>query len=424
MATYQPVISNAQRLEYLVGWSYHNQLGSLKTHAPHVLPTEDSYPKGVTEIREMEITRAGFQPEASHAASYLYRSHPGPSWIKDGVSAVPQKEIAPNQVTGTHTSARRLPLLPRKYRSMEPANQKDFYGSLNTLFTNPQIAVGVSTGNAPMPFFFRNADGDDLFFIHEGEGFFETELGVLGYEAGHFVWIPKGIAYRMVPTSQSQHILHMENYGTVFQKPPTGLTGDAAIYYHRNIEVPKACFVSAEGKFPVVVKAKGEYTKFIHSHHPMDVVGWDGTLFPFRLHIRDIHPIHSWRAHIPPSAYCVFCGIGFEICAFVPRPVETGERSLPVPFDHINIDRDEVIFYSKGVFFSKDSSAAGSLTFHPRGFSHGPHPTALKRTMEARDKKGAFLFEGYSIMVETNLELTPTTVADKLEESDYHNSWL
>ena len=215
----------------------------------------------------------------------------------------------------------------------------------------------------------------------------------------------------------------MENYGPKFKKPETGFTGDAAVFYHRNIEVPTACYINRTGDHTVVVKAQGQFTGYTPHYHPMDVIGWDGTLFPFRLHIRDIQPITSWKSHVPPSAYCTFFGDNFEVCSFVPRPVETGQRSLPVPFDHINNDRDEVIFYSQGTFFSKSESEAGSLTFHPQGVSHGPHPAALERATKRREKEGAFMLEGYFILVETTHALFPTKQASALEDTNYINSW-
>jgi homogentisate 1,2-dioxygenase len=274
-----------------------------------------------------------------------------------------------------------------------------------------------------MPYFFRNADGDDLFFVHEGEGVLETEFGPLGLQPGYYVWVPRGSLYRIVPDSADLFLLHLENYGEKFQKPDTGITGDAALYYHRNIEVPTLRYDLSAGDFEVMVKQGGAFTSYRFAHHPCDVIGWDGDLAPFRFNIRDFKPITSWRAHIPPSAYCTFLGQGFEICSFVPRPVESAERSLPVPFDHMNQDRDEVIFYSEGVFFSKNSSEAGTLTFHARGFSHGPHQRALQRAAERREQEGAYMLEGYFLLIETNLPLSFTPWAETLEDKDYLNSW-
>ena len=420
----QRQVADAKAITYQTGWCYHNQLNSLQTDTPHVLPEPGSLPPGVdpAQMREQEYTRAGFIPTVDHAVAYLYRAHPGPGWGRDAIRAVPAEEVAPLWVTGRTHSAATQACMPRKYHraGIESGHA---IANMRTLFYNHDVAMGLTTCTAPMPYFFRNADGDDLFFVHEGEGVLETEFGPLGLEKGYYVWVPRGTLYRIVPDSPHLFLFHLENYGEQFRKPDTGITGDAALYYHRNIQVPTLHYDLSEGDFEVIVKQSGAFTSYHFDHHPCNVIGWDGDLAPFRLDIRAIKPITSWRAHIPPSAYCTFLGHGFEVCSFVPRPVETAERSLPVPFDHINHDRDEVIFYSEGVFFSKDTSDAGSFTFHARGFSHGPHPRALHRAIERRDQEGAFMLEGYFLLVETNQPLSVTPWADTLEDKDYLNSW-
>lgn len=415
---------NVREISYQTGWCYHNQLNGLRTSAPHVLPEPDSLPPGVdpAQVREQEYTRAGFVPTSDHAAAYLYRAHQGPSWTRDGIRAVPAEEVAPFWVTGRMRPLTAQACMPRKYHRA-PTQSGHAIENLRTLFYNPDVSIGLTTCTHPMPYFFRNADGDDLFFVHEGEGVLETEFGPLGLQPGYYVWVPRGSLYRIVPDSADLFLLHLENYGEKFQKPDTGITGDAALYYHRNIEVPTLRYDLRAGDFEVIVKQGGAFTSYRFAHHPCDVIGWDGNLAPFRFNIRDFKPITSWRAHIPPSAYCTFLGQGFEICSFVPRPVESAERSLPVPFDHMNQDRDEVIFYSEGVFFSKDSSEAGTLTFHARGFSHGPHQRALQRAAERREQEGPYMLEGYFLLIETNLPLSFTPWAETLEDKDYLNSW-
>jgi len=411
-------------VRYQTGWCYHNQLNGLRTSSPHVLPEPGSMPPGVDpeRVREQEFTRAGFIPSADHATAYFYRAHPGPSWRRDGVQAVAAEEVAPFWTTGRVRPAVPQPCMPRKYHRA-PDEVGHAIRNLRTLFYNADVSIGVTSCTEPMPYFLRNADGDNLFFVHEGTGILETEFGPLGLEPGYYVWVPRGTLYRIVPDSPHVFLFHLENYGEKFQKPDTGFTGDAALYYHRNIEVPTVCYDLSAGEYEVMVKQGGAFTSYHFDHHPCDIIGWDGDLAPFRLNIREIKPITSWRAHIPPSAYCTFFGYGFEICSFVPRPVEHAERALPVPFDHLNQDRDEVIFYSEGVFFSKDNSMAGSLTFHARGFSHGPHERALQRAMARREQEGVFMLEGYFLLVETSQPLSITAWAETLEDKDYLNSW-
>lgn len=416
--------ASVRDIVYQTGWCYHNQLNGLHTDAPHVLPAPTSLPPGVDpqQVREQEYTRAGFIPTVDHATAYLYRAHPGPSWQRDGIQRLMADQVAPYWMTGRVQPPMQQACRPRKYlrAPLEPGHAIE---NMRTVFYNHDVAINITTCTAPMPYFFRNADGDDLFFVHEGEGVLETEFGPLGLEQGYYVWVPRSTVYRIVPDSPHLFLFHLENYGEKFQKPDTGITGDAALYYHRNIQVPTLRYSLSRGDYEIVVKQGGGFTAYQHAYHPCDVIGWDGDLAPFRLDIRDIKPITSWRAHIPPSAYCTFLGQGFEVCSFVPRPVESAERSLPVPFDHVNIDRDEVVFYSEGMFFSKDSSEHGTLTLHARGFSHGPHPRALQRALERREREGAFMFEGYFLLVETSAPLAATSWADTLEDKDYINSW-
>jgi homogentisate 1,2-dioxygenase len=417
-------VASVHDIAYQTGWCYHNQLNGLRTGSPHVLPDPASLPPGVdpAQVREQEYTRAGFVPTIDHATAYLYRAHPGPGWKRDGIERLTADQVAPCWVTGRTQPPARQACQPRKYlrAPIEPGHAVE---NMRTLFHNHDAALGITTCTEPMPYFLRNADGDDLFFVHQGEGVLETEFGPLGLEKGYYVWVPRGTVYRIVPDSPDLFLFHVENYGEKFQKPDTGITGDAALYYHRNIQVPTQCYSLSRGDYRVVVKQGGGFTAYHYEHHPCDVIGWDGDLAPFRLDIRAVKPITSWRAHIPPSAYCTFLGQGFEVCSFVPRPVESAERALPVPFDHVNIDRDEVLFYSEGVFFSKDTSEDGTLTFHARGFSHGPHPHALQRALERREHEGAFMFEGYFLLVETNAPLSVTPWAEALEDKDYLNSW-
>ncbi|MGY8936501.1 MAG: homogentisate 1,2-dioxygenase [Alphaproteobacteria bacterium] len=416
---------NASDITYVTGWCYQNQLNGLRTGAPHVLPDPNSLPPGVdpAAVREQELTRGGFVPSPGrHATAYLYRARQGPRWTRDGIRTIANDDVAPHWLNGRTEGARPQASMPRKYPRLS-ASKGDAVSNLRTLFHNQDTAIGVTVCTDPMPYFLRNADGDDLFFVHDGEGVIETEFGPLGLERGYYVWIPRGTLYRIVPDSPQLYMFHIENYGERFQKPDTGITGDAALYYHRNIQVPTACYDLSDGAYTVLVKQAGAFTAYEFDHHPCDVIGWDGDLAPFRFNAEDFKPITSWRAHIPPSAYCTFLGDGFEVCTFAPRPVETGERSLPVPFDHINHDRDEVIFFHEGLFFSKDKSEAGAMTFHARGFSHGPHENALQRALDRRDAEGGYMLDGYAVMIETNLPLTVSPWAESVEEMDYPNSW-
>lgn len=415
---------SASEISYQTGWCYHNQLNGLRTSSPHVLPEPSSLPADVdpAKLREQELTRAGFIPGQGHATAYLYRAHSGPSWVRDGIKPLAAKDVAPYWLTGWLEPPKSQACLPRKYEraSLPPGNAIQ---NMRTLFHNRDVAIGITECAQAMPYFLRNADGDDLFFVQEGEGVIETEFGPLGLEEGYFIWIPRGTQYRIVPDTPKLFMFHLENYGERFEKPETGITGDAALYYHRNIQVPVVQYDLSEGDFEVIVKQGGGFTAYRFDHHPCDVIGWDGDLAPFRFNIEDFKPITSWRAHIPPSAYCAFIGQGFEVCCFVPRPVEHAERALPVPFDHVNHDRDEVSFYHKGAHFSRAASEPGAIAFHARGFPHGPNQAALRRQEDRREQKGAFILDAYALLIETSAPLTVASWAETIEDKDYINSW-
>ena len=258
--------ANVQDIEYLTGWCYHNQLNGLRTEAPHVLPDPDSLPKGVdpAEVREQELTRGGFIPApGSHATAYLYRARQGPRWVRDGVRAVPRDEVAPQWLNGRMEAIGAQACMPRKFQRLEGGGG-DAVFNMRTLFHNQDIAIGVTVCADPMAYFIRNADGDDLFFVHEGEGVLETEFGPLGLEPGYYVYIPKGTLYRIVPDSPQLYMFHVENYGEKFQKPETGIMGDAALYYHRNIQVPTLRYDLSAGAYDVLVKLGGEFTAYRH----------------------------------------------------------------------------------------------------------------------------------------------------------------
>ncbi|MBT5812037.1 MAG: homogentisate 1,2-dioxygenase, partial [Rhodospirillaceae bacterium] len=202
---------NADDITYVTGWCYHNQLNGLRTGAPHVLPDLDSLPTGVdpTAMREQELTRGGFIPSPGrHATAYLYRARQGPRWTRDGVRKVARADIAPYWLNGRTEPVRTQACMPRKFPRL-PVEKGNAVSNLRTLFHNQDTAIGVTVCTDPMPYFLRNADGDDLFFVHEGEGVMETEFGPLGLQPGYYVWIPRGTLYRIVPDSAHLYMFHV-----------------------------------------------------------------------------------------------------------------------------------------------------------------------------------------------------------------------
>lgn len=265
-------------------------------------------------------------------------------------------------------------------------------------------------------FWSRNADGDWVLFIHEGHGFLETDYGPLTFHRGDYLVIPRGTTYRLVP-DEPCYLLMIESRSSIRQ-PDRGLLGQHALYDPAAIEIPEPiAYETTTDKYEVRIKRNGELTSVFYPYHPLDVVGWKGTLYPWKLNIKDFRPVMSHRGHLAPSVHTTMLGDHFVICSFVPRPLEEDYEAERVPFWHRNIDYDEVIFYHDGNFFSRDGIEAGMVTFHPFGIHHGPHPKAYanQRKKDRTDE--------YAVMIDTRhpLKLTPEARESLFE--DYWKLW-
>lgn len=341
---------------------------------------------------EEEHGREGFFGPVSH----LYHAHPPTSWTR---------------IEG--------PLKPQAFAldKLTPADLTDPAASRPTpVLGNDDVTLSISRLAAPMPYFFRNADGDEVLFVHRGQGRLETDYGPLDYKKGDYLVIPRGTTYRLVPEGAESFFLVIESRGAIRQ-PDRGILGQHAIYDPAMIRTPSPAPQIETGEFEVRIKRQGQYTKVFYPFHPLDVVGWKGDLTVWQLNIRDIRPVMSHAAHLAPSVHTTWVGSKFVVCSFVPRPLERDPAAQRVPFWHRNIDYDEVIFYHEGNFFSRDGINAGSLTFHPQGIHHGPHPKAYAN-QHAKDET-----DEYAVMVDTRHPLNVLPGALAVELPDYHLSW-
>ena len=346
---------------------------------------------------EEEYARNGFFGRYAH----LYREHPPVAWTRiDG------------------------PLRPRLYDLQRPPGP-DYLASRVGLLENADCRLSFATVHDPMPYLFRNADGDELLFVHCGAGRLATDFGSLHYEAGDYLVIPRGTLYRLVPAAPTR-ILVVETTGEL-ALPERGMLGQHALFDPAVLRVPspedRTPLLPGQGgsrpnEWRVVIKRQGALTSVFYPHDPLDVVGWKGTLAVWQLNVRDIRPVLSDRYHLPPSAHTTFIAPNVAICTFAPRPLENGDpRALKVPFYHSNIDFDEVLFYHAGEFFSRDGIKPGMLTFHPQGIHHGPQRRAAKRTPAAQRT------EEVAVMVDTRRPLDICASATGLEIVDYWKSW-
>ena len=288
---------------------------------------------------------------------------------------------------------------------------------------NPALEVRFWKLAAPMPALARNADGDQLLFVHEGEGELLCDYGRLRYRAGDYLYVPRGAMWRLRPAGPTA-VLMIQATNTHFRLPDRGLLGPHAQFDPAMLDTPvmdEAFRAHQEeaGEFSVEIKKRGQISVVTYGYNPLDAVGWHGDLAPVRLNVRDIRPVMSHRYHLPPSVHSTFVSDRFVVCTFAPRPFESDPGALKVPFFHNNDDYDEVLFYHAGDFFSRDHIEAGMMTFHPSGFTHGPHPKALKN-MLSQPKPAT---DEYAVMIDTRDPLEVGEAAASVENPAYVDSW-
>ncbi|RJX72961.1 homogentisate 1,2-dioxygenase [Vibrio sinensis] len=293
---------------------------------------------------------------------------------------------------------------------------------LPDLLHNQQCRIRFWRVNQTMKHLVRNADGDELLFIHQGSAELYCDYGHMSISEGDYVMIPRSTNWRL-EMIEPLVILMIENTDAAYTLPEKGLVGNHAIFDPAALDTPsidsefKAQY--SEQETQVSIKRHGEISTVTYPFNPLDAIGWHGDLSVVRINWRDIRPLMSHRYHLPPSAHTTFVGNGFVVCTFVPRPIESDPGALKVPFYHNNDDYDEVLFYHAGNFFSRDNIDAGMVTFHPAGFPHGPHPKAFQA---GRESQKSFTDE-VAVMIDTRHALSFSEQAKSVENQDYVNSW-
>jgi homogentisate 1,2-dioxygenase len=304
---------------------------------------------------------------------------------------------------------------PQAFNFLKLAAGRDPWQATFALENN-DVKIGFIQPSGLMPYFYRCADGDITYFIHDGQGVIETDFGPLKYSRGDYLVVPKGTTHRFSAGSGAQKYLVVESRAEI-NLPDKGLLGQHALFDPGMIETPNPEPSDEKGNFELKIKRQNEFTTVTYGFNPLDVVGWKGDLCVVKVNIKEFRPVTSHRYHLAPSVHSTFVGSGFVICSFVPRPFETEPGANRVPFYHRNIDCDEVIFYHDGDFFSRKDMGAGMVTFHPYGIHHGPHPKA------AEGAKGKTMTNEYAVMIDTYRPLNPTKEAAAVENADYHLSW-
>lgn len=308
-------------------------------------------------------------------------------------------------------------LKPRNLPSL--FDQKSLENNFVKILFNSDLEVYLGTLTKTPDSFFRNADFDEMFFIHEGEGKMETIYGHIPLKKGDYVIVPRGTTYKTF-VEKTLKILKVES-NSEFEEPTRGILGPNALYDQSAKFVPEAALGSEQNfkEYFIDVKHKGAITRLTYSFNPLDALGWKGSLYAWKISIYDYCPINSHRYHIPPSGHTTFVAQNFVVCSFVARPLEwTSEEVLKVPFFHSNIDYDEILFYHQGNFFSRDNIDAGAITFHPQGVHHGPHPKAFLNA-----NKNEFTDE-FAVMIDARRSLEMTQEFKEFENKEYWKSWM
>ncbi|HKP80056.1 MAG TPA: homogentisate 1,2-dioxygenase [Phenylobacterium sp.] len=274
-----------------------------------------------------------------------------------------------------------------------------------------------------MPALARNADGDQLLFVHQGGGDLFSDFGRIAYGAGDYLYLPRGTMWRLAP-SEPTAILMIQATNTHYKLPDRGLMGPHALFDPAMLDTPVMdeafrAHQAEPGEVRVEIKKRGQISTVTYPYNPLDAIGWHGELAPVRLNVSHIRPVVSHRYHLPPSVHSTFVSDRFVVCTFAPRPFETDPGALKIPFFHNNDDYDEVLFYHAGDFFSRDHIEAGMMTFHPSGFTHGPHPKALKN-MLSQPKPAT---DEYAVMIDTRDPLDVGDAATSVENRAYVDSW-
>jgi homogentisate 1,2-dioxygenase len=313
------------------------------------------------------------------------------------------------------------PLQHRAFATQAAPQGGDPISARRTLLGNQDVTLGISRPAQSMDYFYRNAQAYETWYVHEGSGDLVSQFGRLSFTPGDYLVIPFGTTWQMrldeparffvieAPSQIEPPKRYRNEYGQLLEHAP---------YSERDVHLPHELETHAEqGEFEVRVKVRDRVTRHILDHHPFDVVGWDGYLYPWAFNITDFEPV-TGRVHQPPPVHQTFQGHNFVICSFVPRLFDYHPLAIPAPYNHSNVNSDEVIYYCAGDFMSRRGIAKYDITLHPFGLPHGPQPGATEASI------GKQATDELAVMVDAFFPLQVTVQALELEKPDYMASWL
>jgi homogentisate 1,2-dioxygenase len=299
----------------------------------------------------------------------------------------------------------------------------DFLQSRKVLLANNDVYLGLAAPrNSMKDYFYKNADADELLFIHKGKGILHTFLGQLPFGYGDYLIIPRGMIYQIEFKDKDNRILFLESFSPIYTpkryRNEFGQLLEHSPFCERDIRRPeKLETIDKKGDFKMKIKKQGMLHELTYAYHPFDVAGWDGFNYPYAFSIHDFEPI-TGRVHQPPPVHQTFEANNFVVCSFCPRLYDYHPQSVPAPYNHSNIDSDEILYYVDGDFMSRNDIKQGYITLHPKGIPHGPAPGAMERSIGKKET------QELAVMVDTFRPLMVTEEAMKIDDGKYFKSWV
>ena len=302
-------------------------------------------------------------------------------------------------------------------------SEEDFLSSRKIVMFNNDLNISLASPQESMTdYFYKNADSDEMIFVHQGTGTLKTMLGNIPFGAGDYLIIPRGIIYQIHFDGKENRLFIVESFSPIYTpkryRNGFGQLTEHSPFCERDFRVPSELETHNEkGDFLMKIKKQNALHHLTYASHPFDVVGWDGYNFPYAINIKDFEPI-TGRVHLPPPIHQQFEAHNFVICSFVPRMYDYHPESIPAPYNHSNIDSDELLYYVDGDFMSRNHVEKGFISLHPMGIPHGPHPGAMERSIGKKETGET------AVMVDTFKPLKLTQTALDISDPDYAYSWL
>lgn len=345
-------------------------------------------------------------------SSLLYHTH-RPTMVSEINGAI---DVSPKIAVEKSVTSRLL-------EGFNIESEDDFLDSRKTLLVNSDIEIGLAAPRKSLTdYFYKNADADELIFVHKGTGTLRTFLGNIKFEYGDYLVIPRGMIYQIEFDTEDNRLLFSESRSPIYTPKRYrnwfGQLLEHSPFCERDYKLPQDLETYDEkGEFVMKVKKQGMLHELVYATHPFDVVGWDGYNFPYGFSIHNFEPI-TGRIHQPPPVHQTFETNTFVVCSFCPRLYDYHPKSIPAPYNHSNIDSDEMLYYVDGDFMSRNNIEQGHITLHPAGIPHGPAPGAMERSI------GQTKTAELAVMIDTFSPLKITEEAMQIDDGKYYKSWL